>query len=243
VDDQPIRPAATIIIVRPAAPQYEILMLKRTQSAVFAGGMYVFPGGKIDSSDYDSRLQKYLSPLAPEQRLQQQALGDDWQACWVAGIRESFEEAGILLAYNKRGAMVDTFNTDLLSARDRIHQGQIDMLTFCERHELTLALDQVHYFNRWVTPPGRPRRFDTRFFIAQAPAKQDHQHDGGETTDSLWISPQQALSDNKQDRFGMMRVTIKQLETLNAYPSVEALLTMIKGQKTFEHYQPSLPKS
>lgn len=240
VEEQPIRPAATVIIVRPAHPQYEILMLRRTQSAVFAGGMYVFPGGKIDDADQDPRLQPHLSELLPEQLHQRAALGDQWQACWVAGIRETFEEAGILLAYHAEGQMVSTEAAKLSAAREQLHQGQTDLLTFCIENQLTLALDQIHFFNRWVTPPGRPRRFDTRFFVAQAPTHQEHGHDGNETIDSVWISPREALSLNQQDRFGMMRVTIKQLETLDAYSSVDALMKMIKAQVTFEHRKPTL---
>ena len=83
--EQPIRPAATVIIARAAVPQYEILMLRRTNAAVFAGGMYVFPGGKIDEADADPELINYFSPLGAPQRLQQKALGEDLAVllgCW-----------------------------------------------------------------------------------------------------------------------------------------------------------------
>ena len=113
--EQPIRPAATVIIARAAVPQYEILMLRRTNAAVFAGGMYVFPGGKIDEADADPELINYFSPLGAPQRLQQKALGETWQSSWVAGIRETFEESGILLAYTEDGALADTKGTELAS--------------------------------------------------------------------------------------------------------------------------------
>ena len=115
--EQPIRPAATVIIARAAVPQYEILMLRRTNAAVFAGGMYVFPGGKIDEADADPELINYFSPLGAPQRLQQKALGEAWQSCWVAGIRETFEESGILLAYTQDGALADTRDMELDQAR------------------------------------------------------------------------------------------------------------------------------
>jgi|TARA_B110000238_G_scaffold200819_1_gene252562 8-oxo-dGTP pyrophosphatase MutT (NUDIX family) len=239
--DQPIRPAATVIIARAAAPQYEILMLRRTNAAVFAGGMYVFPGGKIDEADADPELINFISPLGAPQLRQQIALGDAWQACWVAGIRETFEESGILLAYTADGVLANTQAMNLDQARAEVHDGTLTLKALCAREGLTLAVDQIHYFNRWVTPPGRPRRFDTRFFITSAPLNQLHRHDGAETTESLWISPTKALDRNAQDDFGMMTVTIKQLETLNQYQSLTSLLTMAGGQTDFPYYAPVLP--
>ncbi len=239
--EQPIRPAATVIIARAAAPQYEILMLRRTNAAVFAGGMYVFPGGKIDAADADPELANYLSPLGAPQLRQQKALGESWQACWVAGIRETFEESGILLAYTEDGALADTRDMDLDQARADLHDGALTLKALCAREQLTLAVDQIHYFNRWVTPAGRPRRFDTRFFITAAPPKQSHRHDGAETTESIWISPAAALDSNSNGDFGMMTVTIKQLETLNQHQSLTSLLTMASSQTDFPYYAPTLP--
>ncbi|MGB1190123.1 MAG: NUDIX hydrolase [Pseudomonadales bacterium] len=239
--EQPIRPAATVIIARPGASQFEILMLKRTNAAVFAGGMYVFPGGKIDPQDGDKALQPHLSPLSPNQTAQRIALGDHWQACWVAAIRETFEEAGILLAYGSDNKLVDTNAINTSAYRSAIHAGEMSMIDLCRRESLRLALDQLHFFNRWVTPEGRPRRFDTRFFIANAPIHQLHLHDGKETTDSLWISPGEALARNASGSFDMMRVTTKQLDTLNHFKAIEDLMEMAENRQTFEHHRPALP--
>ena len=241
MSEQPIRPAATVIIARPSASQFEILMLKRTNAAIFAGGMYVFPGGKIDARDSDTALLPHLSPLSPNQSAQKTALGDQWQACWVAAIRETFEEAGILLAYNRDNQLVDTKTINTHEYRSAIHAEKSSMIDLCRNESFSLALDQLHFFNRWVTPEGRPRRFDTRFFIARAPKHQLHLHDGQETTDSLWISPGDALQRNAAGDFDMMRVTIKQLDTLNGFKSIEALMEMAQNSQTFEHHRPSLP--
>ena len=102
---QPIRPAATVILVRGANVDYEIFMLKRTRNASFAGGMYVFPGGRVDGDDH---LHKYDAVrVGPEQRQQAQttALGTEWRGYWIAGIRECFEEAGLLLATRFQSAV------------------------------------------------------------------------------------------------------------------------------------------
>ena len=97
---QPIRPAATVILVRPAASSFEIFMLRRTSKAAFAGGMYVFPGGRVDPEDHFNKYRDVCTGPASEQALQAKALGADHLGYWVAGIRESFEEAGLLLAYD-----------------------------------------------------------------------------------------------------------------------------------------------
>ena len=103
---QPIRPAATVILVRNAASSFEIFMLRRTPRASFAGGMYVFPGGKVDSDDHLHRYDSHRRGPNEIQAAQQIALGAEWRGYWVAGIRESFEEAGLMLAYGEDGIHV-----------------------------------------------------------------------------------------------------------------------------------------
>ena len=93
-----IRPAATLILARPAVESFELMMLKRTTKAAFASGMYVFPGGKIDASDTDPALAPYIAEPRDHQHAQIAALEEDWLGAYVAAIRETFEEAGILLA-------------------------------------------------------------------------------------------------------------------------------------------------
>jgi len=242
--DVPIRPAATVIIARDANPQYEIFMLKRTQQAVFASGMYVFPGGRVDEDDNAPFYESHHSGPSPLQAAQQTALGDDWRGIWIAGIRETFEEAGIMLAYDHQGQILkyDDSNRDRFEAyRHELHEGKITLAEICEREQLTLAIDLIHFYNRWVTPLGRPRRFDTRFFITQAPEIQHGLHDGKETVDSAWISPSEALRQCQAGEFGMMAVTEKQLTALNEFSNTSDLLKMAQENQTFPHYKPVLP--
>ena len=110
--------------------------------------------------------------------------------------------------------------------------------TICAQEGWLLATDQIHFYNRWVTPPGRPRRFDTRFFIGAAPDRQQELHDGEETTDSIWISPTEALVQNKQGDFAMMAVTVKQLQDMDQYTDSASLLRMAKSSRDFPHYRP-----
>ena len=195
---QPIRPAATVIIVRDAPSSFEIFMLRRTSGAAFAGGMYVFPGGRVDGDDHLHKYDPWRVGPSDDQAAQQAALGAEWRGYWVAGIRETFEEAGLLLAYTEDGALVDYADADsharFESYRGPLHAGDLSLREICQRENVRLAVDRIHFHNRVVTPLGRPRRFDTRFFIAEAPPGQTGQHDDKETDDSVWISPQAAYS-------------------------------------------------
>ena len=194
---QPIRPAATVILVRDVGPTYEILMLRRTSRAAFAGGMYVFPGGRVDADDHLHRFDAVSTGPTAAQAPQRSALGHDWRGYWIAAIRECFEEAGVLLAYGEDGMWLDDISDDLAARLDdyrvQVHDHTLSLDQMCERESVSLALDRVHYLERWVTPAGRPRRFDTRFFVAEAPTGQTGRHDDTETVDSVWISPTEAL--------------------------------------------------
>ncbi len=241
---QPIRPASTIIVVREAKPSFEIFMLKRTARASFASGMYVFPGGRVDGDDHLHKYDPHRFGPTPDQAAQVAALGDEWRGYWVAAIRETFEEAGLLLAY-KNDEMLsfddDDVHSRFTALRKPLHAGSVSLLDICQQENLQLAVDQIHFYNRFVTPVGRPRRFDTRFFIAAAPEAQRGKHDASETVDSIWISPQEALARNAAKEFDLMNVTRIQLEWLAAYQDKQAVLEMASNQQEFAVRRPILP--
>jgi len=243
---QPIRPAATVILVRPAKDSFEIFMLRRTSKAAFAGGMYVFPGGRVDAEDHFNKYAQLSTGPAPEQSAQAKALGSDHLGYWVAGIRESFEEAGLLLAYDKVGNYLEFSDKPMAQRfadmREPLHDHKLSLDEICEREHLKLAVDRIHYYNRVVTPRGRPRRFDTRFFIAEAPVGQTGTHDQIETVDSIWITPGEALSQFAEDKFGLMRITHMQLSELAAFRSVDALMAMARARREFPVSRPQLPR-
>jgi 8-oxo-dGTP pyrophosphatase MutT (NUDIX family) len=242
---QPIRPAATVILVREADSGHEILMLRRTSDAAFAGGMYVFPGGRVDGDDHLHLYDAYRRGPTAAQAAQQRSLGDEWRGYWIACIRESFEEAGVLLAYDAEGRLVDPV---VSGQRERfeLHRGALNagyrsLLDICAAEGLTLAIDRIHYFNRWITPEGRARRFDTRFFVAVAPPGQHGRHDSKETVDSLWIRPQEALARNDAGDFGLMGVTRRQLETLAGFADVGQIERTMLASSEHPIYRPVLP--
>ena len=241
---QPIKPAATVIIVREANSSFEIFMLKRTTSASFASGMFVFPGGKVD---HDDHLHKYdVHRVGPNEKQSYQvaSLGYEWRGFWIAAIRETFEESGLLLAYDEQGEIISfedkKMSEKFSSYRQPLHDVEMTLLDICRLESISLAVDQVHFYNRFVTPMGRPRRFDTRFFIAAAPEAQRGVHDDQETVDSTWISPVDALKRNDAKEFDLMRVTRMQLEWLSKYPSKQDLLEFATRQKDFLIRRPAV---
>ncbi len=242
---QPIRPAATVILVRESEPSFQIFMLKRTSNAAFASGMFVFPGGRVDGDDHLHRYDQYRVGPSVAQAPQVEALGYEWRGYWIAALRETFEEAGLMLAYDVSGEMVsllsdadyDRFQT----YREPLHQQKLSLLEICQRENLKLAVDRVHFYNRFITPLGRPRRFDTRFFIASAPEEQRGRHDEIETVESIWITPQEALNLHEKKEFGLMNVTRIQLEKLALFPNKTELIAMAENQEEFLVRRPILP--
>ena len=233
-----IRPAATLILARPAAESFEIMMLKRTTKAAFASGMYVFPGGRIDASDSDPALAPYITEPRDHQHAQIAALGEDWLGAYVAAIRETFEEAGILMAKHANGSWVTLPSKTIAETRQSLHQGELSMADLCRTYDARLAINELNFYNRWTTPPGRPRRFDTRFFVGQAPPMAEGVEDGEETTDAVWITPIKALEEHQAGRFDLMSVTVKQLSAITEYKDLVALKMALSHQDTFPHYQP-----
>ncbi len=233
-----IRPAATLILARAATESFEIMMLKRTTKAAFASWMYVFPGGRIDASDSDPALAPYIAEPRDNQHAQIAALGEDWLGAYVAAIRETFEEAGILMAKHANGSWVTLPPKTIAKTRQSLHQGELSMADLCRAYDARLTINELNFYNRWTTPPGRPRRFDTRFFVGEVQPMAEGVEDGEETTDAVWITPIKALEEHRAGRFDLMSVTVKQLSAITEYKDLKALKMALSRQDSFPHYQP-----
>jgi len=195
----PVKPAATVLLIRDAdAGGIEVFMLRRTFNAAFASGMFVFPGGKVDDVDGVEEIAELCDGLTDTHASALLGIQTGGLAYWVACIRECFEEAGVLLARHETTGDVVRFDDDATATkfsaeRENIHDGSVALLDLCKKEGLRLATDEIFYVSHWITPVGERRRFDTRFFIARAPAAQEPLHDDGETIESFWISPQEAI--------------------------------------------------
>lgn len=187
---RPAVPAATVLLVRKGEQPLEVFMVVRHHQIDFASGALVFPGGKVEAADGDARLRARMKGG--------EALAEGERAFRAAAIREAFEECGVLLARPAGSeALVGKERLAALVAawQQKLVSNEATILDLVEAEDLVLASDLMVPFSHWVTPVYMPKRFDTWFFIAEAPADQLAVHDGRESVDSVWISPQQALAD------------------------------------------------
>jgi 8-oxo-dGTP pyrophosphatase MutT (NUDIX family) len=218
-------PAATVTLVRDAPGGLEVLLLERSQSLRFMPGAFVFPGGALDPADSSPELQSLC--VGPGEADASRALGIErgGLAYWIAAIREAFEEAGILLAYRADGKLVElngAAGERFQTHRELLDRGRHDAFGDVLRAEgLRLATDRLLYFGHWITPVTVPRRYDTRFFLAAAPAHQEANCDRTETVSHVWLKPQDAL--DRREELGMRFPTIKTLERFSSFDTVEKL--------------------
>lgn len=203
----PLRPAATVLLLRDTPQGIEVLMTRRSLTASFAPGAYVFPGGGIDAADAGAHGQATRRPTQSEQHLTQA----------IAAIRESFEELGVLLARHSDGRYADG---DDIAALDR----RAPLTAQCAARGLTLTAAEVFVLAHWMTDRDLPRRFDVPFLVARMPEGQTPEADESEQFEPVWVRPADALIRHRAGQFFIIFPTIRTLERLQAYPSVDAVL-------------------
>jgi 8-oxo-dGTP pyrophosphatase MutT (NUDIX family) len=208
----PAIPSATVVILRDRPDGIEVFMVVRHHAIEFASGALVFPGGKVDPGDSDPAWADLAEIDAPAQR-----------ANIVAAARETFEEAGLLLA-RKRGTqnMIEAQEAHDLVERYRapILAGTRPFRALIAGEGLLLATDLMVPFAHWITPEGLPKRFDTYFYLVAAPVEQLGAHDGAESVEGLWITPQQALRDAEAGSRTLVFATQMNLVKLARYRTV-----------------------
>ena len=193
-------PAATVTLVRDGAQGLEVLMMKRNEKSAFVPGRYLFPGGAVDTSDGLSDIHARCTGLNDETASKRLGIQSGGLAYWVAAIRESFEESGLLLAYGENGACVSHERAaELAQHRKSVADNRMSFDTLMRDEGLSLSVDALVYFAHWITPPGAPRRYDTRFFAAYAPEGQDPVHDNQEMIESVWMSPRDGVARHKAE--------------------------------------------
>lgn len=233
------RPAATIVVVRDAPGGLEVLLLRRADKGDHNSGAWVFPGGLLDAGDRD--CHRFCTGLDDPQASALLGLPDGGLDYCVAAIRESFEEAGILFAVDERGRPVDMLvdsGTRLAALRGSLHRGEVAFADICRDFGLRLAAGELFYIAHWVTPVGRAKRFDTRFFLAVLPQGQTTSHDALETVDHVWLKPAQALSGENSRR--LMTPTRSVIATIGRFDSAEALLGWARSPREVVTVAPRL---
>jgi glyoxylase-like metal-dependent hydrolase (beta-lactamase superfamily II)/8-oxo-dGTP pyrophosphatase MutT (NUDIX family) len=225
---RPPRPAATLVVVRDAPAGIEVLLLLRAERGDHNSGAWVFPGGLVDAADRDAHACcSGLDDATASARLHLPQGGLDYH---LAALRECFEECGLLFADDAEGVPLGADAVARLQPwRMPLHRGEQTLAAFCADNALRFAVDRLAYLSHWLTPLGRAKRFDARFFIAEAPAGQAALHDGVEMTAHRWIRPADALAQG--DALKLMGPTRATLQTLAGFDSARAAMAWARSPR------------
>ena len=216
------RPAATVLLLRdtPDNGGLEVLMTRRSGTASFAPGAYVFPGGGIDALD--------ASPETHAAADRRPAQGDLHLTQAIAAIRESFEELGVLLARHtdgpRKGLMADAHD---IAAIDR----HLPFAAQCQARGLRLAADSVYLLAHWTGDRDLPRRFEVPFLVARMPEGQEPVADETEQFEPVWVRPADALARHEAGQFFMIYPTIRTLQRLAKFVSTQAVLDAVAHEQ------------
>jgi 8-oxo-dGTP pyrophosphatase MutT (NUDIX family) len=246
------RLAATVILARPASPPasgLEIYMTRRSARSTFAPDAFVFPGGTVDER-FDrtpaitartlglesARVRRdFQRARVPAELPSGEPAADFAEAAGVliAALRELFEEAGILIARTRAGSPVeaDRVHEDGAHAqRALLQNGRLAFADFLQERDWFADAGALTFFSHWITPPSEPRRYNTHFFFAPAPREQAGRADAFETHDGIWITPRDALVRHRRGDFHLVYPTIKHLERLTSFDSVDAALEFARAK-------------
>lgn len=249
------RPAAGVVLARQRPGGPEVLLVRRRSDMGFAAGAYVFPGGTVDAEDADPEWERWLVMPSEDalagvmddgEPADDSGSAEDGQpandgelparAFVVAALREAFEETGVVLAVGSAGAELVT---ELASERAALVAGERDFLEIVREAELRLAGDRLVLCARWITPESLSRRYDARFFLAEAPAGVEITHESGELVEEIWIRPAEALELYLDERFPMLFPTARTLVWL-----AESGSSLERWRERFLHarVEPILPR-
>jgi 8-oxo-dGTP pyrophosphatase MutT (NUDIX family) len=228
----PIRPASTVALLRDGIGGLDVFLVRRHHDMAFMGGAYVFPGGRVEASD---RRPQWLA-FADDVAVAAAAMPDVDLATaigfHVAAVRETFEEAGVLLARYPGGVtLAPGDGADLPAQRRALNAGTTDLLELFQEHRWRLEVTALAYVAHWVTPEIETHRFDTRFFLAALPTGQVPVHDATETTDGMWTRPADAIARCRGGTIVLPPPTWTTLRWLEALPDVASALAWAREKR------------
>ncbi len=227
----PPRPATTVLLLRPSKPgdagsALEVFMVVRHHQIDSFSGALVFPGGKLEDADGDKALRARCGGA--------DKIDDAELKFRIAGVREAFEECGVLLA-RKRGQRALIAAADLKAIetrwRAKLAKDEASIVDMVEAEDLEIATDLMTPYAHWITPTFVPKRFDTWFFLAEAPEDQIALHDGSESTDSVWIGAQEAIDEATAGKRTLVHATTKNLELLAEGKTVAGAISAASARK------------
>ena len=244
-------PSATVVLMRegaggegPGATGPEVLLLRRNRATGFVPGAYVFPGGRVDAADGEDALAERWDGLTREGAAGRLGIVPDADppaiAYYGAALREAVEETGLLpgvvAAKGPLGGEV------VREAREALLGGRASFAAVLSRLGARLDGGAIEYIAHWVTPSIEPRRYDTRFFAARVPAGSRAVYDEREMTDAVWLTPGAALERHRRGRLPMIFPTIRTLEDLCDFATVDELLAHYRA-RAIERVQPTIVRT
>lgn len=223
-----ITPAATVMLVDDR-PDLQVLMMRRDANTVFAGGMWVFPGGSVDDSDDHVDFQTISEHRTEAEACRLLDLAKGGLAYYIAAIRECFEEAGVLLARIKGDDQAIqlthvSYTSRYELHRDAVNDGSLSFIDMVQQENLIMDAGEMHYVARWITPLGPPRRFDARFFVARMPEGQEPIHDNRETVHAAWLSPRDILAQVARGKMTLMSPTLRMIKCLALFDNTDQVI-------------------
>jgi 8-oxo-dGTP pyrophosphatase MutT (NUDIX family) len=214
------RPSATVLIVRDTPTGLEVFMVARDRLVDMASGAVVFPGGKLDADDRAQTWGSLAAPKAPD------------RAYWIAAVRETFEESGLLIA-NTPTSTIDAESASRIAStlRTPLLDQTVTFSQLMAEKALTPALDLMAPFAHWITPAMVPKRFETHFFLIAALPGQTAVHDGREAVSSFWMRPKDLLAEADAGRQTLVPATRLNVELLSETDTVAAALAAARARK------------
>ncbi|MGW4673812.1 NUDIX hydrolase [Streptomyces sp. NPDC004324] len=220
----PPRRAATVMLLKDTDTTPLVHMLRRRTTMAFAGGAYAYPGGGVDPRDDDHRIRW----AGPTRAWWADRLGVDEtsaQAVVCAAVRETYEEAGVLLAGPTEDTVVgDTTGDEWEADRAALVARDFSFAEFLDRRGLVLRSDLLGVWTRWITPEFESRRYDTWFFVAALPDGQRTRNASTEADRTVWIRPEDATDGYDKGELLMMPPTVATLRQLVPYGSAADVL-------------------
>ena len=226
-ENVPVRPASTIMLIDDR-PDLQVFMMERHANTAFAGGMWVFPGGAVDNQD-DANYFSSSSTTRKDKKISTiMGINTGGLTYCLAAIRETFEEAGVLLSLNRKDQSPLDITAESVERfqryRDQLNADEIDLKTIFENESLVPDVEKIHYIARWITPLGSPRRFDARFFVAKMPSLQIPMHDKKELVNSRWMSPGELIDKAANKEMVLMSPTLRMIKSLAEFDSTDQVI-------------------
>lgn len=239
-----VREAATVVLVRDR-PDLEVLMLRRTPRAVFSPGASVFPGGGVDPDDRAPHVLDRVVGAGDPAVSAEMSLAAGGAGFKVAAVRESFEEAGLLLARRAHdGSLIDVADPTTREAvakwRHALNNQRLSFADVLAAAGAVVDTRDLHVFAHWLTPLGAPRRYDTWFFVARAPLGDDGVHDDLELVASEWVRPRDALERGRAGDIELIFPTMRTLTLLSRFDRADDAIAALRAVPRDEKGQPAI---